>query len=222
MKQSIINLIQTSVNQAVLVGRLTWLEVLLALAVAIICGSIIYWVYRKFFRGVIYDDNFNLLLLLVTLITAFVIMAISSNLVLSLGMVGALSIIRFRTAVKDALDTGFIFWAVAAGVTAGAGLYLIALLGTIVIALVYIGSGWLKPGARRFLVIAKYQPQADKEVQNLLEREKNWSLKGKTQTDTRIELTISVRAESQIDTTLKKLKGVDSVTKVEYNGNYLG
>ena len=222
MKETVINLIQDSVNHMQLVERLDWLEVLVALGVAILCGSVIYWVYRKFFRGVIYDDNFNLLLMLVTMVTAFVIMAISSNLVLSLGMVGALSIIRFRTAIKDPLDAGFIFWAVAAGITAGAGLYLVAILGTIIIAIIYIINGWLKPGRRCFLIIVKYLPQVDEQVQAALKKEKGWNLKGKVQTAAKIELTGEIIAKSQLETVLAKIKGVESVTKVEYNGNYLG
>lgn len=85
-------------------------RILLALLTATLCGAIIYLVYRMFYRGVVYSDNFNILVLLITVVTAFIIMTISANLVLSLGMVGALSIVRFRSAIKDPLDVGFLFW----------------------------------------------------------------------------------------------------------------
>ena len=113
-------------------------RILLAMLTATVCGLIIYWVYRLFYRGVVYSDNFNILVLLITVVTAFIIMTISANLVLSLGMVGALSIIRFRSAIKDPLDVGFLFWGVAAGITAGAGLYFVALIGTVFVAILYI------------------------------------------------------------------------------------
>lgn len=106
-------------------GNLTVRGFLLSMLSAFICGMIVYFVYRKFFKGVIYNNNFNILLVLTSMITCFIVLVISSNVVLSLGMVGALSIVRYRTAIKDPLDVGFLFWTVAVGVTSGAGLYLI-------------------------------------------------------------------------------------------------
>lgn len=112
--------------------------ILVTLLTAAVCGAVIYLVYRFFNRSVIYNENFNILVILTTIVTSFIIMTISSNVVLSLGMVGALSIVRFRAAVKDPLDIGFLFWGIAAGITAGAQLYWGALLGTAVIAVLYI------------------------------------------------------------------------------------
>lgn len=96
----------------------------LALVAAFLCGMLIYFVYKKFYKGVIYNNNFNILLVMVSVVTSFIVLTISSNVVLSLGMVGALSIVRFRTAVKDPLDVGFLFWSIAVGITCGAGLYI--------------------------------------------------------------------------------------------------
>ena len=96
--------------------------ILVTLLTAAVCGAVIYLVYRFFNRSVIYNENFNILVILTTIVTSFIIMTISSNVVLSLGMVGALSIVRFRAAVKDPLDIGFLFWGIAAGITAGAQL----------------------------------------------------------------------------------------------------
>lgn len=86
-------------------------HILVCLGAATICGVLIYLVYRFFYRGAVYSDNFNILLIMITVVTSFIIMTISANIVLSLGMVGALSIVRFRSAVKDPLDIGFLFWA---------------------------------------------------------------------------------------------------------------
>lgn len=119
-------------------GDLTIEKFVLSMLVAFICGMIVFAVYRNFYRGVIYNNNFNILLVMTSLITCFMVIVISSNVVLSLGMVGALSIVRYRTAVKDPLDVGFLFWTVAVGVTSGASLYIISLLGTVFIAAIFI------------------------------------------------------------------------------------
>ena len=95
--------------------------ILVTLLTAAVCGAVIYLVYRFFNRSVIYNENFNILVILTTIVTSFIIMTISSNVVLSLGMVGALSIVRFRTAVKDPLDTAYMFWALTMGILLGAG-----------------------------------------------------------------------------------------------------
>lgn len=200
---------------------MSWTDLLLALATAIVCGIIIYLVYRFFYRGSFYNDNFNALLVMVTVITALIITTVSSNLALSLGMVGALSIVRFRAAIKDPLDVAFIFLAIAAGLTAGAGLYPIALLGTVVIALVYVAMGWLKVGKPSYLIVAKYDEKADNEVKKLLAQNKV-ALKNKTQHRQAVELTVEVKGENGLDEALRKIKGVNSVIKVEYNGDYLG
>ena len=124
-----------------------------AMVSALVCGIVIYLVYRFCYRGVVYSDNFNVLLVMITAITAFIIMTISSNVVLSLGMVGALSIVRFRTAIKDPLDIGFLFWAIASGITAGAGLYFVAVFGTVLIAVIYIIFSLLKKEKKIIIII---------------------------------------------------------------------
>ena len=96
-------------------GNLTTADFAMSLLAAFLCGMMIYMVYRYFYKGVIYNNNFNILLVMTSMITCFMVIVISSNVVLSLGMVGALSIVRFRTAIKDPLDVGFLFWTVAVG-----------------------------------------------------------------------------------------------------------
>jgi uncharacterized membrane protein YhiD involved in acid resistance len=199
----------------------TWLNLVFALASAIICGAIIYYLYHYFYRGSFYNHNFNLLLVLVTIITALVITTVSSNLALSLGMVGALSIVRFRTAIKDPLDVGFIFYAIAAGITAGAGLYAVALVGTIVIALVYLSFNHSKPLHPNYLLVVKYANQADKAVQKALAQEKT-TLKNRTYLAGEIELTLAVNAQTTLHHCLEKIKNVSSVILVEFNGDYFG
>ena len=138
-------------------GNLTTSGFAMSMLAAFLCGMIVYAVYRMFYKGVIYNNNFNILLVMTSTVTCFMVIVISSNVVLSLGMVGALSIVRYRTAVKDPLDVGFLFWTVAVGVTCGAGLYLISIMGTVFIALVYIMLVKVRSRKHQYLLIVKYQ-----------------------------------------------------------------
>ena len=195
-------------------------RILLALLTATLCGAIIYLVYRMFYRGVVYSDNFNILVLLITVVTAFIIMTISANLVLSLGMVGALSIVRFRSAIKDPLDVGFLFWGVGAGITAGAGLYFVAIIGTVFVAALYIILTMVKKERRCYLLVVRYVTDADNALLGTLK----YKLKNKTQINDRIELTIEIKTANNDTTQLSRFKaidGVDSVTLLEYNGEYM-
>ena len=198
-------------------------HILICMAAAALCGVIIYLVYRFFYRGVVYSDNFNILLIMITVITAFIIMTISANIVLSLGMVGALSIVRFRSAVKDPLDIGFLFWGIAAGLTCGAGLYFVALIGTVVIAVVYIILHFCKKEKKNYLLIIHYSNQAEEQVYALLNAMK-YKLKSKTLSGETTELTVEikiVRNDTSDAARFRTVNGVDSVTLLEYNGEYM-
>lgn len=194
-----------------------------AMLSALVCGIIIYLVYRFCYRGVVYSDNFNILLVMITSITGFIIMTISSNVVLSLGMVGALSIVRFRAAIKDPLDIGFLFWSIAAGITAGAGLYFAAVFGTILIAAIYIVFSAIKTQKRNYLLIVHYSDNADANVNAVLGAMK-YRLKNKTKTGGSNELTIEVKVKNN-DTShisrFQEIDGVSSVTLLEYSGEYM-
>lgn len=194
-----------------------------AMLSALVCGIIIYLVYRFCYRGVVYSDNFNILLVMITSITGFIIMTISSNVVLSLGMVGALSIVRFRAAIKDPLDIGFLFWSIAAGITAGAGLYFAAVFGTILIAAIYIVFSAIKTQKRNYLLIVHYSDSAEQNVNAVLGAIK-YRLKNKTKTGGSNELTIEVKVKNN-DTShisrFQEIDGVSSVTLLEYSGKYM-
>ena len=198
-------------------------HILICMAAAALCGVMIYLVYRFFYRGIVYSDNFNILLIMITVITAFIIMTISANIVLSLGMVGALSIVRFRSAVKDPLDIGFLFWGIAAGLTCGAGLYFVALIGTVVIAVVYIILHFCKKEKKNYLLIIHYSNQAEEQVYALLNAMK-YKLKSKTLSGEAAELTVEikiVRNDTSDAARFRTVNGVDSVTLLEYNGEYM-
>jgi len=197
-------------------------SVLLALGVAAFCGFVIFLVYRFFNRGVLYSENFNLLIVMVSTVTAFVIITIGTNLVLTLGMVGALSIVRFRAAVKDPLDVGFLFWGVAAGITAGARLYTVALIGTAFIAILYIAFTLVRLDKRAFLLIVRYGNEAEEAVKAQLKALKH-KLKNKTVNRDFTELTVEVKVNKNDTAFLEPLRStenVDNVVLVEYTGDY--
>lgn len=209
-----------SVEQLGFVEKLSPLHVCVSLGVAAFCAIIIYLLYRFFYRGAVYSENFNILIVLTTLTTAFIIMTISSNLVLSLGMVGALSIVRFRAAVKDPLDIGFLFLGISAGLTAGAGLYPVALIGTLGISLIYILFYFIGTAPTAFLLIVKYDDIADEDVNIYLDDYKK-KLKNKTKYANETELTYSLKLhddDTQVVNDLLKIDGVKNALLVSYTG----
>ena len=198
-------------------------HILVSMGAAALCGVIIYLVYRFFYRGVVYSDNLNILLIMITVITSFIIMTISANIVLSLGMVGALSIVRFRSAVKDPLDIGFLFWGIASGLTCGAGLYFVALVGTALIAVLYIVLHFCKKEKKSYLLILRYSDSAEEQVNSMLSGMK-YKLKSKTLSGEDTELTIEIKVNKN-DTSeaarFKTVSGVKGVTLLEYSGEYM-
>ena len=204
-------------------ANLTVSRIIVTILTAALCGAVVYLTYRFFYRGVVYSENFNILLVLTTVVTSFIIMTISANIVLSLGMVGALSIVRFRAAVKDPLDIGFLFWGIAAGLTAGAQLYWVAIIGTVCIAVIYILLTIFKKERRSYLLIVRYIASEEVNVNGLLGNIK-YKLKNKTRTGDRIELTIEVKIhhnDVSYVSRFNEIEGVESVTMLEYSGEYM-
>jgi len=163
-----------------------------------------------------------MLIVMVCVVTSLIIITIGANLVLTLGMVGALSIVRFRAAVKDPLDVGFLFWGVAAGLTAGAQLYSVALIGTGFIAFVYIVMTIVRLEKHSYLVIVRYAPTAEEVVAEQI-KPLGSRIKNKTVTTAFSEITIEVRlrkSDTSFVEEIKKAEGVEAVTLVEYTGDY--
>lgn len=196
--------------------------IFLSLISAFLCSMIIYYVYRKFYRGIVYSSSFNVLLVLVSIVTSFIVMTISSNILLSLGMVGALSIVRFRTAVKDPLDVGFLFFSIAVGITSGAGLYILSFIATLFICLIYILLVQVKTFTKVYLLIVKFENSANEDVQRILKTMKG-SLKNKTTIKETVELTIELRLKGENTAFMSQLtavNGVKSAVLVEYTGDF--
>jgi uncharacterized membrane protein YhiD involved in acid resistance len=199
---------------------LTIERVLLSLSVTFAVTLFIFFMYRKTFRGVLYTRNFNVGLVLTGLVVTLVVLPISSNIALSLGMVGALSIVRFRTAIKDPADIVFTFWAIATGIISGAGLYMIAIVGSPVIGLfLFVLSRANFRTSDPYLLVVKYTSEAEAGVQYALPKHK---LRSRTVTPSGVELIVEVRIKAketpQVDELLK-IKGVSHAALVSYSAD---
>lgn len=206
-------------------GTLNPIRVVISLVVSLILGLWIYFVYRKTFAGVVYSRSFNLSLVMLTMVSALVLMMISSNMALSLGMVGALSIVRFRTAIKDPIDTVFMFWAVGEGLAVGAGFLDVGLIGGFVIGLMlFIITGIKGSQASPFLLILHYDERAGQQIKAMLKQLPRAHVKSKTVQRDGVEMTIELRVrESDVDFVDKflRVQGVYDATLVAHQGDLL-
>ena len=198
--------------------NLTPWKVVLGLALGFIVGLIIAFVYRRCYRGVLYSPTFAMTLIMLTLITTPVVMCIKSNIALSMGMVGALSIVRFRTAVKDPMDTAYMFWALTMGILLGADLYIHALavvLGISVILMLMTFIRFRNPDS--YLLVVHYDDYAEQEITQLLRRTvRQRKLRSKTVTRSGAEMTVEVRLDSKQDlvSAVLNIEGVHDATLV--------
>src|SRR5574344_686898 len=174
-------------------GTISAGDMLLSLFIAFVIRIFIIYVYRKTYTGVVYSKAFSLCILMLALVTAMIIRTISSNIALSLGMVGALSIVRFRTAVKEPVDTGFMFWGIAAGIMAGAGLYIPALVASLGIGILYFATYLMGfRTANRYLLVIKYKASAHNEVLRKLKTLKKFKIRSKSIFGSEVELSLEV------------------------------
>ena len=175
--------------------------VAVTLAGALLAGLIISWVYKKTYRGVLFSPSFSLTLIMLTVVTAPVVMAIGSDVALSMGMVGALSIVRFRTAVKEPLDTAYMFWALTMGILLGAELYIVAIAVALGIAVILFVLTFVKfKGPDNYLLVVHYDEAAEHDIDTLLKQMiKQRRLRSKTVTRTGAEMTVEVRLDNKHD-----------------------
>lgn len=174
-------------------GTISVGSMLCSLIVAFLIGIFIIYVYRKTYTGVVYSKAFGLCILMLAMVTAMIIRTISSNISLSLGMVGALSIVRFRTAVKEPVDTGFMFWGISAGIMAGAGLYVIAVIASLGIGVLYFVTYLMGfKVANRYLLVLKYKSSAHDNVMRRLKTIKKFKIRSKSIFGNEIELSLEI------------------------------
>ena len=202
-------------------------DMAVALILAFGLGMFIFLVYKKTFSGVMYSSGFGVTLVALTMITTLVILAVTSNVVLSLGMVGALSIVRFRTAIKEPLDIAFLFWSIAVGIVLAAGMIPLAVLGSLVIGAVLLVFVNKKSHVDPYIVVLQCAGhESETRAQAYLERcAERCTVKSKTARKGAVELNMEIRLrndDTDFINTLAEMEGVDSAVLVSYNGDYMG
>ncbi|MBQ1521231.1 MAG: DUF4956 domain-containing protein [Erysipelotrichaceae bacterium] len=203
-------------------GPVTVGMIVTSLIVAFICSLFIVIVYRKTFTGIVYNRTLPLTIIMLAMVVAMIIRTINSNLSLSLGMVGALSIVRFRTAIKEPLDTSFMFWAITAGIMSGAGLYIIAIIGSLLLGVVYYVSYMISAKAKsQYLLVVVYNAACEEQVMETLKSVTKKQLKSKSSNSQHVcELTYEIEYSKGTDAlmgALQNIEGVRNVNLVSYN-----
>ena len=196
-----------------------------ALLAALLLGVVIYAVYRRFYTGVVYSRSFAVTLVGMSVLTCMVTLAISTNIVISLGMVGALSIVRYRTAVKDPMDLLYLFWAITTGITTGAGMYLLAIVaGVVMIAMLAVFYSHQAKGRVYIAVIHYLGDNVGDEIVRAFGRTR-FFVKSKTMRGDKVEMAVEVFCDDKDMTfaeRIRAIQGVDDVTLIQYNGEYHG
>ena len=203
------------------------LDMALTIVLAFGIGLFIFYVYKKTYQGVMYSSSFGVTLIAMTMITSQVILAVTSNVVLSLGMVGALSIVRFRTAIKEPLDIAFLFWSIAAGIILAAGMIPLAVIGSVIIGLILLFFVNRKSHANPYIIVLSCQDyeaeiQAIKYLDAQVER---CVVKSKSAQNGLIEINMEVRLKdnnTNFINALSNMNGVNSAVLISYNGDYMG
>lgn len=200
-------------------------DVVLAVLISIVIGAYIYWFYKKTYKGVMFSKMFATALAGMTVITTFIILAVTSNVVLSLGMVGALSIVRFRSSIKEPVDIVYIFWAISEGIVIGSGQYLLALIGTIGISLAIATFSTHKDSLGRYILVVRYVGDENKIIEVVKKIAKKYDIKSNTlYSDSEQEIIAEVIMEKDKNNLVEKLKenkSVKMVSLVKYNGEYI-
>lgn len=202
-------------------------DMTLALVLAFGLGMFIFLVYKKTYQGVMYSSSFGVTLIALTMITTLVILAVTSNVVLSLGMVGALSIVRFRTAIKEPLDIAFLFWSIAVGIVLAAGMIPLAVIGSVIIGLILLIFVNQKSHCNPYIVVIQCDGHdSETAVKAYLEEMTNRCVvKSKSAQKGSLELTMEIRLKNDntdFINSLSEMQGVDSAVLVSYNGEYMG
>ena len=209
------------------IGSISMTDMILSLTLAFLLGLFIFFIYRKSYSGVMYSDSFGVTLVALSLITTLLIMTVVSNVVLSLGMVGALSIVRFRTAIKEPMDIAFLFWSIAVGIVLAAGLIPLAVFGSIFIgAVLFVFSRKKTVDSPYILIVSCENAEEEKRVRVFTGSQvRRMNLKSKSIEAGCIELNYEVRLkkdDSSFVNELDAMRGVSRVTLVSYNGDYMG
>lgn len=202
------------------------IDTLIGMLFAVVIGLFIFMIYKKTFSGIMYSTGFAMTLVGLSLVTTLVIMAVTSNVVLSLGMVGALSIVRFRTAIKEPMEIVFLFWALAAGIVIGAGMIPLAVIGSAIIGLILVVFANQKTNETPYILIVNCADEkAEESALDIIGKStEKHIVKAKTVNDAGIELTAEVRlkdAATSFVNRINEISGVSGATLVTFNGEYM-
>ncbi len=209
------------------VTAVSLVDMMLALILAFCLGLFIFLVYKKTYQGVMYSSSFGVTLIALTMITTLVILAVTSNVVLSLGMVGALSIVRFRTAIKEPLDIAFLFWSIAVGIVLAAGMIPLAIIGSVIIGITLLVFVNRKSHFNPYIVVIQCDGHDSETAakEYLDEMTQRCVVKSKSAQKGSLELTMEIRLKNDntdFINALSEMEGVNSAVLVSYNGEYAG
>ena len=208
------------------VSAYSLLDMVIAMLLAFGVGLFIFFIYKMTYAGVMYSSNFGVTLIALTMITTLVILAVTSNVVLSPGMVGALSIVRFRTAIKEPLDIAFLFWAIAAGIVLAAGMIPLAVLGSVIIGIILLLFANRKTHTSPYIVVITCDGSASeqKATEYLKKKTQKCQVKSKTVKKGQTELSMEIRLKddnTDFINELTRIEGLDNAVLVSYNGDYM-
>lgn len=209
------------------ISSVSALDIVISMALSFGIGLFIFLIYKKTFAGVMYSSSFGVTLVALTMISTFVILAVTSNVVLSLGMVGALSIVRFRTAIKEPLDIAFLFWSIASGIVLAAGLIPLAVFGSVIIGLVLLVFANKKSHVNPYILVIRCTGQESESaaVDFVKNQVNKFVVKSKTVQKGSVELNAEIRMKNDNTDFINQLSdmdGISSAVLVSYNGEYMG
>ena len=222
---SVQDVIKKSILESGAFDGASLVKIALGLLTAVAMGAVIYFIYSKFYVGVIYSRSFAITLVGMTVLTAMVTLAISTNIVISLGMVGALSIVRFRTAIKDPLDLLYLFWAITTGITAGAGMYLLVFVAAAVMIGMIVIFYHKQQRGRIYIAVIHYT--TDEAGDNIIRAfgKMKYFIKSKTLRKEKVEMAVEVYCRNNdmvFMDKIREIEGVEDATLIQYNGEYHG
>ena len=206
-------------------SNLTAIGIAATLLLSFALGMFIFWIYKRTYQGVMYSKTFNVSLIALCMITSAVIMAVTSNIILSLGMVGALSIVRFRAAIKDPIDIVYMFWAIASGIIVGAGLYVLAIIFAANMGMIFFVFSKIRSNNEPMLLIVNYDDgTVEDEIFKLLNDEVGvYKVKSKTKTNCNFEITVEIRSKRdklKVVNQIDEMHSVTNVAMISYDGDF--
>ena len=223
---SISDVIKNSFLEGFAVPDMSAGKIAVSLGITVLLGVFIYFIYRLQNRSAFYSKQFNLTLPLMAIVTAAIVLAMQSNIVISLGMVGALSIVRFRTAVKEPLDLLYLFWAISAGIICGAGLYLVAVIVSAVVTLAVFLLGMIPAPKAPYLLVVNASDTAieEKLMKAVAEYAKNAKVKSRSMTASSVELIVELSTKNApaLTAAVGKVEGITTLTLMNHDGELRG